>query len=112
MIQGGKLMAIIQANDSNFMDEISNGVVLADFWAMWCGPCRMLAPILEETDSDLSGKLKIVKLNVDDNPVTQSKFGVMGIPAMLLFKDGEIVDKIVGFQTKEYLIEAVSHHMD
>ncbi|MCO7175976.1 thioredoxin [Sporolactobacillus kofuensis] len=104
-------MAISQVNDANFTDETSKGLVLADFWATWCGPCKMMAPVLEEVDSELADNLKIVKLDVDENQATASKFGVMSIPTMFLFKDGEVVDKVVGFQPKEALAERIKQHI-
>ncbi|BBN99389.1 thioredoxin [Sporolactobacillus terrae] len=104
-------MAISQVNDANFADETSKGLVLADFWATWCGPCKMMAPVLEEVDSELADNLKIVKLDVDENQATASKYGVMSIPTMFLFKDGEVVDKVVGFQPKEALAERIKQHI-
>ncbi|MDF2909585.1 thioredoxin [Sporolactobacillus laevolacticus] len=104
-------MAISQVNDANFADETSKGLVLADFWATWCGPCKMMAPVLDEVDSELADNLKIVKLDVDENQATASKYGVMSIPTMFLFKDGEVVDKVVGFQPKEALAERIKQHI-
>ncbi|MFX3617989.1 MAG: thioredoxin [Sporolactobacillus sp.] len=104
-------MAISQVNDANFADETSKGVVLADFWATWCGPCKMMAPVLEEVSSELADKIKIVKLDVDENQATASKFGVMSIPTLFIFKDGEIADKVVGFTPKEALLERVNQQL-
>ncbi|MGG0720197.1 thioredoxin [Robertmurraya massiliosenegalensis] len=104
-------MAISHVTDQNFDTETGSGVVLADFWAPWCGPCKMIAPVLEELDSELGEKLKIVKLDVDDNQETAAKFGVMSIPTLLVFKDGEVVDKVVGFQPKEALAERLNSHL-
>ena len=98
-------MAIAHATDQNFTDEIKSGLVLVDFWAPWCGPCKMIAPVLEEIDAEISDKVKIVKLDVDENQETAGNFGVMSIPTLVLFKDGEIVDQVVGFQPKEALAE-------
>lgn len=103
-------MAIVHATDQSFNTETGEGLVLADFWAPWCGPCKMIAPVLEELDSEMTDKLKIVKLDVDENQETAGKFGVMSIPTLLLFKNGEVVDKVVGFQPKEALAELVSKH--
>ena len=103
-------MAIVHGTDSNFAQEISNGVVLVDFWATWCGPCKMIAPVLEELDQELAGKVNIVKVDVDQNQETASQFGIMSIPTLLLFKDGEQVDKTVGFQPKEALAEFIQKH--
>ncbi|AIF67046.1 MULTISPECIES: thioredoxin [Bacillaceae] len=103
-------MAIVNATDSNFNTETSQGLVLADFWATWCGPCKMIAPVLEEIDGEMSDKVKIVKLDVDENQATAGKFGVMSIPTLLLFKDGEVVDQVIGYQPKEALVELVNKH--
>jgi|SRR5690625_127988 len=103
-------MAILNVTDQNFTNETSDGLVLADFWAPWCGPCKMIAPVLEEIDGELSDKVKIVKLDVDENQETAGKFGVMSIPTLLLFKDGEVVDQVVGFQPKEALVDLINKH--
>ncbi|HIS29679.1 MAG TPA: thioredoxin [Candidatus Avamphibacillus intestinigallinarum] len=103
-------MAIENVTDANFADKTSKGLVLADFWAPWCGPCKMIAPVLEEIDSEEEDKVQIVKLDVDDNQETASKYGVMSIPTLLLFKDGEVVDQVVGFQPKEALVELINKH--
>lgn len=103
-------MAIVHVTDQNFTNETAEGLVLADFWAPWCGPCKMIAPVLEEIDGEHSDKVKIVKLDVDENQETAGKFGVMSIPTLLLFKDGEVVDQVVGFQPKEALVELVNKH--
>ncbi|MDA3128958.1 thioredoxin [Aliibacillus thermotolerans] len=104
-------MAIVNVTDQNFASETSEGVVLADFWAPWCGPCKMIAPVLEEVDQELGGKVKIAKIDVDENQETAGKYGVMSIPTLLVFKDGEVVDQVVGFQPKEQLIELLNKHM-
>ena len=103
-------MAIANVTDQNFTEETSDGLVLADFWAPWCGPCKMIAPVLEEIDGELSDKVKIVKLDVDENQETAGKYGVMSIPTLLLFKDGEVVDQVVGFQPKEALVDLINKH--
>ncbi|MEI3612610.1 thioredoxin [Pseudogracilibacillus sp. SO30301A] len=103
-------MAIAEVTDQNFAQETTDGLVLVDFWAPWCGPCKMIAPVLEELDGDMGEKVKIVKLNVDDNQETAGKYGVMSIPTLLLMKDGNVVDQVVGFQPKEALAELVNKH--
>jgi thioredoxin 1 len=103
-------MAISHVTDQNFAAETESGLVLADFWAPWCGPCKMIAPVLEELDSEMGEKVKIVKLDVDDNQETAAKFGVMSIPTLLIFKNGEVVDKVVGFQPKEALASVLEKH--
>jgi len=103
-------MAIIDVSDQNFSQETADGLVLVDFWAPWCGPCKMIAPVLEEIDGDMGDKVKIVKLNVDDNQETAGEYGVMSIPTLLLMKDGNVVDQVVGFQPKEKLAELINKH--
>lgn len=104
-------MAIVHGTDQSFSSEISDGLVLVDFWAPWCGPCKMIAPVLEELDADMNDKVKIVKVDVDENQETASNFGIMSIPTLVLFKDGQPVDKVVGFNPKEALVELVNKHV-
>src|SRR5699024_3139464 len=99
------IMAICEVNDKNFSQETSDGLLRVDFWAPWFGPCKMIAPILEELDCEKSDTVKIVKLNVDDNQETAGNYGVMSITTLLLMKDGNVVDQVVGFQPKEALEE-------
>ncbi|MED3662002.1 thioredoxin [Ureibacillus sp. FSL K6-8385] len=101
-------MAIVHATDQNFAQEISSGLVLVDFWANWCGPCKMIAPVLEELDAEMGSELKIVKVDVDNNPATAADYQIMSIPSLLLFKDGQLVAKTVGFQPKEALVEFIN----
>ncbi|MBS4173751.1 thioredoxin [Bacillus sp. FJAT-49736] len=103
-------MAITHVTDDNFSAETGEGLVLVDFWATWCGPCKMIAPVLEEVDSELSDKVKITKLDVDENQETASKFGVMSIPTLILMKDGKEIDKVIGYQPKEALVEFINKH--
>ena len=105
-------MSIVNVTDQSFKNEVeAQGTVLVDFWAPWCGPCKMIAPVLEDLDSEIGDKLKIAKVNVDDNPESASRFGVMSIPTLIVFKDGQPVDKIVGFQSKEALKSVVGRHV-
>ena len=103
-------MAIINATDQTFSTETTQGLVLVDFWAPWCGPSKMIAPVLEELDAEMSDTVKVVKVDVDENQETAGNFGVMSIPTLILLKDGEVVDKVVGFQPKEALAELVKKH--
>jgi len=96
-------------NDSNFDQEVllSEIPVMVDFWASWCAPCRMLAPIIEELAGEYAGKVKICKLNVDENQSTAARYGVRGIPALLLFKKGGIAAQSVGLQPKQNIKEMI-----
>jgi thioredoxin 1 len=99
--------------DGNFDDSVikSSIPVLVDFWAEWCGPCRMIAPTVEELATDYGGKVTIGKLNVDDNPNTATQFGVRSIPTLLLFKGGEVVESIVGLTDKTRLQALLDKHL-
>jgi thioredoxin 1 len=99
-----------QIKDNEFESEVINSKlpVLIDFWAEWCGPCRMLAPILDQLSEEMHDKVKIVKMNIDENPETPSKFGVRGIPTMLLFKEGKQIATKVGVQPKNALQEWIN----
>src|SRR5690554_7496490 len=98
-------MAVDKVSDTSFEADVlkSNEPVLVDFWAEWCGSCRMVAPVLEEVAGELAGKLKIVKLNVDENPQTASKYGIMSIPTLMIFKNGELASRQVGAAPKAKL---------
>ena len=96
-------MAIKNVSNHEFDPEISNSKlpVLVDFWAPWCGPCRMLSPVLDELAGEMNGKVKILKVNVDEEPELASKYGVMSIPTVIAFKQGKATNKVVGFRSKE-----------
>ncbi|KRE48552.1 thioredoxin [Paenibacillus sp. Soil522] len=95
----------------NFNETIQSGVSLVDFWAPWCGPCKMQLPIVEELSTELEGQAVIAKINVDEQPELASQFGVMSIPTLILFKDGQPVDKMVGVQSKDALKSKISGQM-
>jgi thioredoxin 1 len=103
-------MATVKVTDQSFKEQTSKGLVLVDFWAPWCGPCKMIGPVLEEISDEMADKVKIAKLNVDENQQTAGQYGVMSIPTLLFFKDGEVVDQVVGFQPKEALEARINHH--
>jgi thioredoxin 1 len=94
---------VAHITDADFQSTVAEGVTLVDFWAPWCGPCRMIAPILDELAGELKDKARIVKINVDENPLVAGQFGVMSIPTLLLFKNGQKVDQKVGGQAKPQL---------
>ncbi len=95
----------VEINDASFKAEVTDSPipVLVDFWAPWCGPCKMIAPVLEELAQEFDGKAKIVKINIDDNQNTPAQFGVRSIPTLILFKNGNEVEKIIGAQSKDKL---------
>lgn len=96
---------IVHVSDDSFEEDVlnSNDPVLVDYWAEWCGPCKMIAPVLEEVAKEYSGKLRIAKLNIDDNPNTPPKYGIRGIPTLMLFKNGEVEATKVGAVSKSQL---------
>lgn len=102
-------MAKVVLTDDTFQEEVldSKGVVLVDFWAEWCMPCQMLGPIIEEIANETEGKYKICKLDVDANQQTAMKYQVMSIPTVMIFKDGEPVDTLIGVRPKEFYMEAL-----
>jgi thioredoxin 1 len=102
-------MTIVQTTDTSFAADVleSDVPVVVDFWAEWCGPCKMIAPMLEELASDKAAQVRIAKVNIDDNPLTPTKYGVRGIPTLMLFKNGEITATKVGAMPKTKLYEWV-----
>jgi len=104
---------VVTLSDGNFESEINKsdgGPILVDFWATWCGPCRVVAPLLEQIAEEMKGKVRIGKLDVDHNPATASQFGIQSIPTLLLFKNGKVVEQIVGAQSKEVISGMIGRH--
>ena len=100
--------AIKQLSDANFQAQVKNGVTLVDFWASWCMPCKMMAPVLNETAEALGSTAKIAKLDVDSNQASSAKYGVRSIPTLILFKNGKEINRFVGVKTKDFLLKEIS----
>ncbi|MBR3934416.1 MAG: thioredoxin [Clostridia bacterium] len=102
-------MSEIILTKENFENEVLNfsGKVLVDFWAIWCGPCKMIAPIIEEIANEFESKIKVGKINVDKEPELSIKYGIVSIPTILIFENGQVINKAVGYHNKEQLIEAL-----
>lgn len=101
----------VALSDTTFATDIAKGVVLVDFWATWCGPCRMIAPVVEQIAAENDGRMRVGKLDVDQNGTTAMKYGVMSIPTLILFKDGQPVERLVGNQPKERLMAKIKPHL-
>lgn len=103
----------IDVNDSTFEQEVVNSAELTvvDFWAPWCGPCRKLGPVLDEVAQEFDGKIKVVKLNTDENLKTAKEYSVSGLPTLLLFKDGQAVERLVGLMPKTTIVSNIEKHL-
>lgn len=106
-------MSVSAVTDATFQTEIAQAEVpvLVDFWAAWCGPCRMVAPVVEEIANEQGEKLKVAKLDVDENPGVAQQFGVMSIPTLIVFKNGQPVERMVGYMPKQQLMRRISPHL-
>ena len=106
-------MAALHLTEKNFESEVTKSAspVLVDFWAEWCGPCKMISPIIEEIASELQGKLKVAKVNVDNEGNLAAKFNIMSIPTLLVFKNGEVVNQIIGAMPKAQLLAKLQPHL-
>jgi thioredoxin 1 len=102
-------LGVLDVNDATFDQEVlkSEQPVLVDFWAVWCGPCKAIAPIIDSVAATFAGKLKVTKVNVDENGATPSRYGIRGIPALLFFKNGQVVDQVVGYKPQDEIEEKV-----
>ena len=100
-----------EITDNNFKDRVESDLVMVDFWAPWCAPCRMIAPVLEELQDEMQGQVNIVKLNVDENPQISQEYGITSIPTLLIFKGGQMVDRNVGGAPKEHYKALLTKHL-
>ena len=103
----------LQVTENTFEQDViyNSDPVLVDFWADWCGPCHMIAPVIEELSDEYQDRLRVAKVNVDENPAIQERFGIRSIPTLMLFKDGELKEKVVGVQSKSQLNSLINRHM-
>lgn len=106
-------MGLVHLTDKNFKQEVLDAdlPVLVDFWADWCGPCKMIAPIIEEVAKEFAGRMKVAKLNIDEGKTSTSKYGIMSIPTLIIFKDGKAVDQAVGALSKRDLLAKIKENL-
>lgn len=110
--EGGPDKDIMEFTEDNFSAETASGVVLVDFWATWCMPCRAMAPVIDEIAAQTRGKVKVGKVDIDKNGQLANAYGIQAIPTLIILKDGAAVEKLMGVQSKESVIEALSRHVD
>jgi thioredoxin 1 len=112
-LKGKRMKNYVEGTDSNFEQEVlkSELPVLVDFWAPWCGPCRIIAPVVEEISNEYQGKIKVVKMNTDENQATAIQYGIRSIPTLGIFKDGKVVDAVIGAVPKKHLIDKLTPHI-
>jgi thioredoxin 1 len=105
-------MSLVHLTDSNFNEEVIEyeGLVLVDYWAPWCGPCRMLEPIVEEISVEMKDTVKVCKMNLDEEREIAGKYGIMSIPTLMLFKNGEVMESMIGLQGKESIVDAIKRN--
>jgi thioredoxin 1 len=108
-----EVLTMKEIKDNMFKNEVleSNIPVVVDFWAPWCGPCKMVAPVMEELDTQYNGKVKFVKVDVDENPVTASQYKILSIPTVMVLKEGKVVESIVGFRPKSDFESSINKHI-
>jgi thioredoxin 1 len=108
------MSAVMEVTDETFEKEVeeAEGVAMVDFWAAWCGPCRLVGPIVDELAQEYAGQVKVAKLDVDASQRTAMKFGIRSIPSILIFKDGQLVDSVVGAVPKQHLEQRLKQHLD
>lgn len=104
-------MAVNVTTDKTYEADTNKGVAVTDFWATWCGPCKMQSPVVEQLADEMGDKVSFTKMDVDENPDTPSKFGIMGIPTLIVKKDGNVVDTLVGYHTKEQIQKKLAQYM-
>lgn len=104
-------MAVVALKDDSFSQDTKEGLVLVDFWAEWCGPCRAIGPVIEELSKEYDGRVKVGKVNVDHNPGVSMNYGITSIPAILFVKNGQVVDKLVGAQPKANFVKKIEQHI-